>query len=135
MGEPSVTAKPYETFDTDLLEGKARQDAFARLLCTARFEHKRDYLAKDTGNIAVEFQTRKGDEIVASGISITTAEWWVVEYDDDCRLVVPTEHVKRLARLAIKANKSAWIGDGNNHRNALVPFHWFLKPPLSEVSA
>ena len=128
-----MSAKPYETFDIDLLEGKAREGAFARVLCQVTFEHKRDYQTITTGNVAIEFEEKRGTEKRLSGISITTAEWWVVEFDIDSWILVPVEKAKRLARLAIKADKHAWIGDGNNHHNALVPFIWFLRPPLQEA--
>jgi hypothetical protein len=83
-------------------------------------------LASSTGNIAIEYEVRKPSGVEPSGISITTADWWVVEFYDECRLIVPTEIAKRIARLAIKDGQHKWIGDGNNHHNALVPFDWFL---------
>ena len=129
-----MSARPYETFDADLLPGNVREDAFARVLCSARFEHKRDYKATETGNIAIEYQVRKGEAVEDSGIAITTAEWWVIEFAPSCRLVLPTETVKRLARVAIRDGRHRWIGDGNNHHNALVPFEWFLRP-LAGVAA
>ncbi len=119
---------PYETFDIDLLEGKAAEGAFSRVLCSARFEHKLDKKAARTGNIAVEYETRKRNgEVILSGIAITTAEWWVVEFAPSCRLILPVEHAKKITRIAIKAGLDRWIGDGNNHHNALIPFAWFLE--------
>jgi hypothetical protein len=121
--------KPYETFDIDLREGKAREDAFVYVFLKARVEHKRDKKAARTGNVAVEYRTRKSGQKIPSGVSITEADFWAVEYDEECWLMVPTSHVKRLARLAIEQGRTQWIGDGGNHQNALVPIEWFVRRP------
>lgn len=126
-------SKPYETFDIDLLAGKVSEDSVARLLCSTRFEVKLDRLAAITGNLAVEYEVKKGEQIERSGISITTAEWWIVEFSKKSFLVFHVDIVKRLARLAIKQGRHKWIGDGGNHHNALVPFFWFLRAEPSEV--
>ena len=120
---------PYETFDIDLREGKAREDAFVHVLLRSRVEHKRDFKYATTGNIAVEYEQKARDgNKVLSGISITEAGSWAVEFLENRWLVVPTETVKALARRAIKNGKHKWIGDGNNHHNALIPIDWFTQP-------
>ena len=52
---------PYETFDIDLAEGKLREDAFGRLLCHTRFEHKHDKIHETSGNIAIEYEQKMPD--------------------------------------------------------------------------
>lgn len=119
---------PYETFDIDLMNGKAREDAFAKVMLGSFVEHKRDHLAIETGNVAFEYEQRMpSGEVVPSGIAATTADWWAVEFLENCWVVLPTDYAKQLARRAIKEKLHKWIGDGNNHHNALVPFEWFLK--------
>ena len=120
----------YETFDIDLREGKAREDAFVHVLLRSRVEHKRDKKAARTGNLALEYEQRCSDGVVRpSGIMATEAQFWAHEYASECWLVLPTETVKAITRRAIEAGKTAWIGDGKNHHNALVPIQWFVQSP------
>jgi hypothetical protein len=118
-------------FDGDLAAGKLREDAFARILLAGRelWEHKRDLQCERTGNIAIEYQTStlpngQGDKY-DSGISVCEAHWFVIEFIEERRLVLPTEVVKELARVAIRANLAKWIGDNNRFHNALIPVTWF----------
>ena len=125
---------PYETFDIDLREGKAREDAFVHILLRSRVEHKHDKKARRTGNIAIEFEQRSSDgEIWPSGVSITTAEYQATEYAPACWLLTPTEDYKALARRAIREGKHRWVGDGENHHNALVPIEWFVRLKTEDV--
>ena len=118
---------PYETFDIDLREGKAREDAFVHVLLRSRIEHKRDHKFAETGNLAIEYQQRYPDgEVAPSGIAISEAGAWAFEFLENSWLVVPTEAVKVLARRAIKDGQHAWIGDGKNHHTALIPIEWFF---------
>lgn len=120
---------PYETFDIDLREGKAREDAFVHVLLRNRVEHKRDFKFVETGNLAVEYEQRYSDgKVHPSGISITEAAFHAFEFLDNRWLLVLTEDLKGLARLAIKDGRHKWIGDGNNHHNALIPMSWFMRP-------
>ncbi len=119
---------PYETFDIDLRDGKAREDAFVHTLLRSRVEHKRDKKAARTGNIAIEVAQLCADgEHRDAGVFATTAELFAVEFFPECWLLLPVEYVKQLARRAMKEDRSAWIGDGNNHFNALVPIEWFVR--------
>ena len=125
-----MVGKPFETFDTDLLEGKAHQDSFARLLCKGRFEHKFDKKARTSGNICVEFEKKMADgRIEKSGIGITTAEWWIHEFSPECRLVVPVEHLGRLVSVAVELGHNKWIGDARASHCALIPWEWVLRGP------
>lgn len=122
-------SKPYETFDIDLRDGKARESAFVNVMLRARVEHKRDRKAAKTGNIAIEIEQKCSDGVTRpSGVMSTEAERWAVEYAPEFWLVVPTEYVRRLAQEALLEGKAEWIGDGNNHHNVLVPIGWFVYP-------
>jgi len=123
-------SKPYETFDMDLREGKAREEAFVNVMLRSKVEHKRDKKAARTGNVAIEIaQTLRTGETVESGVMSTTAERFAIEYAPECWLVIPTEYVKTLVRLAVQQDRKQWIGDGGNHLNVLVPIEWFVKSP------
>ena len=121
--------KPYETFDIDLRDGKAREDAFVNVMLRCRVEHKRDKKCGRTGNVAIEIEQKCSDGVVRpSGVMSSEAERWALEYAPECWLIVPTEYVKRLAIEAISEEMDDWIGDGKNHHNALVPIGWFVYP-------
>lgn len=117
----------YETFDIDLREGKAREDAFVHVFLRSRVEHKRDKKAALTGNLAIEVEQICSDGIRRpSGVMSTTAEKWAIEFFPECWVIMPTEFIRRLAQRAIEDGRDRWIGDGNNHRNALVPIGWIV---------
>lgn len=118
----------YETFDIDLREGKAREDAFVHVLLRSQVEHKRDKKAARTGNVAVEIAQLCSDGVHRpSGIMSTTAQFWAVEFCPECWLLLPTEYVRSLAHRAKGMNLDRWIGDGNNHLNVLIPIEWFVR--------
>lgn len=120
----------YRDFDKDLREGQAREDAFVHTLLRSRVEHKRDKKAARTGNIAVEIeQVGKDGDIHPSGVSGTSAEMWAIEYFPECWLLLPTEYVRSLAKRAVEQGRHQWIGNGNNHHNALVPIEWLVRLP------
>ena len=124
----------YETFDIDLREGKAREDAFVHVLLRCRVEHKRDKKAARTGNLAIEVAQKCSDgEHRNSGVMASTAERFAIEYFPECWLLLPTEYIKRLARRALLEDRKQWIGDGSNHLNALVPIEWFVRLKPEEI--
>ena len=107
-------------------EGKAREDALAHLLLRAAVEVKSDKMCRHTGNLAVEYEQVCRDGVTRkSGLSLTESDWHAFEYDDDKWLFVTTAEVKRLARRAIDEGRHKWVGDNDNHHNALVPLEWF----------
>ena len=126
----------YETFDIDLREGKAREDAFVHVLLRSRVEHKRDKKAARTGNVAIEMAQRCSDgETRDSGVMATEAAFFAVEFAPECWIVLPTEYVRALARRGIDENKHHWIADGGNHLNVLVPIEWFVRLPNQKNGA
>lgn len=120
----------YETFDIDLRDGKAREDAFVHVLLRSQVEHKRDKKAARTGNIAIEIAQKCRDgEHRDAGVMATTAQFFAVEYAPECWLLLPTEYVRNLARRAMRMDLHRWIGDGGNYLNALIPIEWFVRLP------
>lgn len=121
-------------FDKDLRFGEAREDAFVHVLLRSRVEHKRDRKCAFTGNVAVEYEQRFADgDIRPSGIAVSRAGFYAIEYDAEHWLLLPLEALKELAREAIRQERDRWIGDGENHHNALIPFEWF--DPTSDRQA
>lgn len=120
--------------DGDLADGQLREDAYARILLSGRerWEHKRDWKAEQTGNIAVEFETStlpngRGDTY-PSGIHEPGKEnvyWWIVEFAEDCRISLPREVMVRWKDHAVSRGLTLWCGDYNRFNNALIPWKWF----------
>lgn len=111
-------------FDIDLLDGKAREDAFAYVLLKAKVEHKSDEKCRITGNVFVEYR-QKGRP---SGLATTTAEWWAIEFDKDSWLLMPTERLRALARQAYKdPRRRVSGGDNNQYEGVLIPVEWLVR--------
>lgn len=122
----------YETFDIDLREGQAREDAFVHVFLRSKVEHKRDKKAARTGRVAIEIaQTLRTGETVDSGVMVTTAGYFAIEFAPECWIVLPTEYVRRLARLGAQQDRKLWCGDGDNHLNVLIPIEWLVQLPNS----
>lgn len=123
--------RPYETFDIDLREGKAREDAFVHVFLRSKVEHKRDKKAARTGNVAIEVAQKCSDgEHRESGVMSSTAEFFAVEFYPECWVVLPIEYVRTLARLGMQQDRHRWIGDGGNHLNVLLPIEWLFRLPI-----
>lgn len=127
-------------FDGDLAEGKVAEDAFARILLGTRelWEHKKDRQCSQTGNVAIEFETSRfpdgaGDRW-PSGIAVCEAYWFVIEFAAEQRLVMPTEAVKDVARVALRDGRDRWIGDNHRFHNVLVPVGWFVATPKAPAA-
>lgn len=114
-----------EGFDIDLAKAGLREDAFANVLFKATVEHKSDKRARETGNVFIEFKQKGRD----SGIAVTTAQFWAIEFDDDCWIVIPTERLKRIARKAYRANRSRFGGDFDQYEGVVVPLTELLRSP------
>jgi hypothetical protein len=128
-------------FDKDLREGNAREDAFVHVLLRSRVEHKRDkrctewtYGKRPTGNVCIEFQQSDGrGGKKPSGIAVSTAERWAIEFRAEHWVLVPTERVRELARRAISERRVKPTGD-NGNVSALVPIAWFFEPVKEPVA-
>lgn len=114
-------------FDIDLRNGQAREDALVYVFLRALVEVKSDRKARETGNVFVEYRQPSG----LSGIATTTAQWWAFEIDDDVWILVPTEKLRALARVAWRdPRRRKKGGDFNNYDGVLVPVAWLVKPRL-----
>lgn len=118
-----------EGFDLDLQHGQAHEHAFGHLLLEARcdrirIEHKCDGKAKLTKNVFVEFK-QKGRP---SGLSVSTAEFWAIEYDFEHWIVLPSGSLKNLARkyLEIPGHR-VMGGDFKLYEGVLIPLKAFVE--------
>lgn len=128
-------------FDIDLVDGKAREDAFARVLLGGRelVEHKRDFWCVDSNNVAIEFETStlpsgEGDKY-PSGLAKCEAYWVAIEIRHERWVVITLADVKQLARAAYKQGRHKWIGDNKRFHNALVPVWWFVEDEAQAMAA
>jgi hypothetical protein len=91
-----------------------------------------------TGNVFIEFQQLKGNEWVASGISITESDYWVIvlkDYDNEkieSIIITPTHNLKKRIKRLYRAGKISIEGkpktkDGTATKGYIVPIqHLFL---------
>jgi hypothetical protein len=120
-----MTYKPQ--FDVDLRFGEAAEAAFVHVFLQSRVEVKADRKCLSTGNLAIEYEQIGGDgQRRPSGISISEAAWYAVGYAPGRWLLVETEQLREFARKAIRTGRHKWIGDADEHHNALVPIVWLV---------
>lgn len=110
-------------FDLDLAAGEARESALVKALQRCCLEHKQDVAHRRTGNLA--FEIRQGDGRVGkgrpSGIAVTEADWWGVEFGPDAWLVMRTSRLKDFVRLYARDQRARLICGDNQNENVLVP--------------
>tara|TARA_R100001591_G_scaffold110441_1_gene121367 strand:+ start:822 stop:1196 length:375 start_codon:yes stop_codon:yes gene_type:complete len=108
-------------FKYDLEVGKEGERIVADLFKNKTIEVKRDFWVGRTGNIAVEFQSRKKP----SGILTTEADYWVfvfsAEYEDKLMLVVETEKLKKITKVFAIRGLIKEMGDNNSSLAVLIP--------------
>lgn len=105
-------------FDIDLAFGQARESAFYEAVTNARVECKSDQKARITGNLAIEIA--QGSQRKPSGIAVSNAAWWAIEYDDDFWLTMRRSRLLDITRAVYKDNGSI-IGGDNKNELVLVP--------------
>jgi len=110
-------------WDIDLKDGIERENAFATIMKHSLVEHKSDEKCKDTGNIYIEVMCSNKK----SGISISTAEFWAIEFLPERWLIIRTEELKPYVNKAFKLGLIVCGGDDNKTIGALVPINWLLK--------
>ena len=117
-------------WDIDLRDGIAREDSFARMLMDKGIfliEHKCDEKAEKTGNVFIEFTqlTAQGDRI-ASGIAVTTADAWAIEFRKNWHISGPMSELKEISREAWKRGCARMGGDNNCYQGVVFPLEWLL---------
>jgi len=102
-------------FEYDLKLGQEAEDSIAEIFNEKRIEIKRDMMAKKTGNVFIEYESRGKP----SGIARTKAEVYcfVVE---DLVLFYPTDKLKELIRPMLGSSRDIMGGDNNTSKGILL---------------
>ncbi len=125
----------HYAFDLDLADGHYAEDLLTALFSNERgkVEVKRDLMVSDTGNVAIEYQSR-GNK---SGIATTKAVWWALVLDGprfghQVIVLIKTERLKQLARKLWQEGKRARGGDRGTSLMVLVPVRLLVTwtPPV-----
>ena len=113
---------PAPDFKTDLNFGEAGEDVvrgFIADVLSGSYEIKTDRYRN--GRMVIETQQKPNstNTWVDSGINVTTAKWWVYQYNlDGAFHIVAVDRLKRYLRLNNKKfNESTKINCGNPHDN------------------
>lgn len=113
-----------EAFDISLAYGGIREQAFANILFKATVECKSDRICRRTGNVFIEYKQRGRP----SGIAVTEAEFWAIEFDSDCWIVIPVDRLKAVCRWFYKQHPELRRSGGDNENEGVLI-------PLSELIA
>jgi hypothetical protein len=105
-------------FDLDLATGVSGENSVKELLLCEKVEVKTDFMTKNTGNIAVEFESRGKP----SGIAVTKADHWVFHIPNKCTIIVETNRLKELSRMYYKSKGFSLGGDNMTSKLVLIPF-------------
>jgi hypothetical protein len=105
-------------FDLDLATGISGENNVKELLLCEKVEVKTDFMTKNTGNIAVEFESRGNP----SGIAVTKADHWVFHIPNKCTIIVETNRLKELSRKYYKSKGFSLGGDNMTSKLVLIPF-------------
>lgn len=117
-------------WDKDLRHGEARESAFVGAIREARVECKSDAWTRRSGKVCIEIRqgsTERGRGR-PSGASETLAEWWSIEYADDCWLTIRTSLLKALVGRAKTEFGTHMLGDYGKYECVLIPVGWFVTP-------
>ena len=110
-------------FDLNLVEGHVAEHELASILETV--ELKKDYKAKDTGNVVIEYEYRGQP----SGIATTKAKYWafwLVGFDTI--IIIKTTKLKALAKYYwYQEDHNVIGGDDNASKLILLPIQELLK--------
>lgn len=114
-------------FDLDLANGQIAEVAFLDAATPGKMEVKRDYLVGQTDNVAVEF----GYNGRPSGISITTAPWWLFwfdgpEFEAEAAVLIATERLRDI--IDVSNFRVVSGGDDDASEMYLVPKAELLQP-------
>ncbi len=109
-------------FKYDLKLGQLGEQKLGELLDNSKIEVKTDFKLKETGNIAVEYESRGQ----LSGIATSEAEWFafVEGQDEDVMILIKKDKLKELCRKPIC--KKVKGGDNNTSKMVLVPYRIIL---------
>lgn len=113
--------KHSSSFFYDLSFGEKAEDWVKKIFSEgSKVEVKYDRLAHATGRIYVEVYSMNKP----SGIATTQAQYWIFVIDKkDYALIVNTENLKELCRIAFQVNGYTKGGDNNTSLGILIPIN------------
>jgi hypothetical protein len=109
--------KHNNDFRYDLKVGQVYETQLADIFANKKVEVKRDFLAAETGNIFIEYQSR-GKK---SGISISQADYYCFWLSEFHCAIIKTEFLKDICRQYIGTEHDVLGGDSNTSKGILLP--------------
>lgn len=103
-------------FRYDLRRGQEAEKWLGGILEANDIEVKRDFKAKKTKRLFIEYRCRGKD----SGIMTSEADYWAFVLDGGLVIMLPTKTVKNITLQAIERKKVISGGDSNLSLGALV---------------
>lgn len=105
-------------FDLDLKLGQHFENTLFSILTSendVKVEVKRDFLASETGNLAIEYKCRGK----LSGLSVSLADWYAFflggdEYKDEVIVLIKTDRLKKIVKKVYNKNKQKIMGGDDN---------------------
>lgn len=116
--------KHSSSFFYDLSFGEKAEDWVKKIFSEgSKVEVKYDRAAHYTGNLYIEVYSRHKP----SGISTTQAHYWIFVIDKkNYALIVNTEKLKELCRIAYQINGYSRGGDNNTSLGILIPINQII---------
>jgi len=108
--------KHNNDFKHDLEVGQVKERELGDLLENKTIEVKRDLIAKDTGNVFIEYECRGAP----SGLSTTKADFHCIAVEH-LFIILSTDKLKEIVRPYIGTKKDVLGGDSNLSRGILLP--------------
>mgnify|MGYP003675510090 FL=1 len=103
-------------FQYDLHVGKVKEKELGDILNNKTIEVKCDLHAHRTGNVFIEYQSRKQ----SSGISTTVADYYCIAIQDSFT-IIPTKILKEKCRKYLGTNRDVLGGDNQTSNGILLP--------------
>ena len=113
-------------FRYDLKVGQIGEQLLNEILSLKTIEVKRDNWIYKSGNVAIEFESRKKP----SGIAKSEAEYWAIifsgGYKDEIIVIIKTNRLKEICRRYYKSGSIKAMGDNNTSKAILIPIKEIL---------
>lgn len=115
--------KHNSNFKYDLMLGQLKEQEIAQIFSNKKIEVKTDFLAQETGNIALEYVSRGKP----SGISVTEADFYAyclpLANFQNIIIFMEINELKRLAREYWSKGNIKKMGDENTSVSVLIPLN------------
>lgn len=119
----NLKLKHSGNFHFDLQISEVFEDLVKDLFENKKIEVKRDLMAKRTGNIYIEYESRGKP----SGISTTEADYYFIFIKDDIFVGIETFELKKLCRRYFNTYRDKKGGDNNTSKGILLPLEDLIK--------